>query len=282
MARLFGFIGNRPEVGALLLQAHHPFVAAHPDRASFGWGVGFYHGDEVLLRRRPMAPQPDLSLMLEGVRANELIGHVGPVGGGTVRTENTQPFRYRNWLFAMSGLTEKSLELYRRVFDSLPPFLRSSVRGQTLSELIFHTFLSFLNDAGVLDRVTVEPAHIGAALRCTISMGERLAAEAGDKLPALSMLVANGSHIVGVHGHRRMAYRIFEGRGDIEPLLGPAAARIPALDTCKTCLLIGDCEQDIPQFVSVEHHTLLTIGRDAQPHCDPIDDRKQVRVASAA
>ena len=79
MGRLFRFIGNRPDLGARLLKAQKRYIATRPDDTPVGWGVGFYHGDEVLLRRRPIAVDQDISVMLDGIRATDLIGQVGTV-----------------------------------------------------------------------------------------------------------------------------------------------------------------------------------------------------------
>ena len=54
MARLFGFIGNRSDLGSRVLDVDAEALTARADGERLGWGVGFYQAGEVLLRRRPM------------------------------------------------------------------------------------------------------------------------------------------------------------------------------------------------------------------------------------
>ena len=78
MARLFGFIANRPDILSRIA-AHEArlLLEANPGK-SLGWGIGFYQGGEVLLRRRPVDDRPvvDLSIALSDVRTDVAIGHV--------------------------------------------------------------------------------------------------------------------------------------------------------------------------------------------------------------
>ena len=57
------------------------------------------------MRRRPIDDRDeiDVAKLAGDVRADVLIGHVRTATVGTLRTENTHPFRYRQWLFAQTG-----------------------------------------------------------------------------------------------------------------------------------------------------------------------------------
>src|SRR5690349_10966272 len=113
MARLVGFIGNRPDLGARVIELEgralnvrrrperDPSVAPTPP----GWGVGFYQAGEILLKRRPIDDRSEISLvdLTRDDRADTLLAHVRLATVGAPRTENTRPFRYRQWLFANTG-----------------------------------------------------------------------------------------------------------------------------------------------------------------------------------
>src|SRR5215472_10722728 len=114
MARLFGLIGNRADLAGRVLALETEALrvkSAHEGRApSFaggplGWGVGFYQSGEVLMRRRPIDDRPEIDMAKNcaDVRADVMIGHVRVATVGALRTENTHPFRYRQWLFAQTG-----------------------------------------------------------------------------------------------------------------------------------------------------------------------------------
>src|SRR5215472_3349994 len=105
MARLFGIIGNRPDLTARVLAFEADALRAKSKGASLGWGLGLYQGGEVLIRRRPIDERPeiDVAKLAADVRADLVLGHVRVATVGALRTENTHHFRYRQWLFAQAG-----------------------------------------------------------------------------------------------------------------------------------------------------------------------------------
>ena len=54
MARLFGFVGNRADLGARVLELETKPLSVVAKGTTLGWGIGFYQAGEVLLRRRPI------------------------------------------------------------------------------------------------------------------------------------------------------------------------------------------------------------------------------------
>lgn len=277
MARMFGFIGNRADLGArvLALQGDMLKVRVIPGRP-MGWGLGFYQAGEVLLRRRPIDDREviDLSPVIEGIRTDVLIGHIRWPTVGGLRTENTHPFRHRQWLFAQTGTIGGFASLRDRLLESQPEFLRRNVRGDTDSELFFYLFLSFLHDAGHLTDNTVLPEHVRTALRACISLVDRLSAEEGFPRNTGDLLVTNGEHIVGVHrGDEQMAYRVLHGRHDVEDLLGNDGldqARIPNVDTTHFTLVTSGLSEVPPGFQTVQDRTFATFTRTEDPVFEPI------------
>src|SRR6185312_6094087 len=90
------------------------------------------------------------------VRADVVLGHVRSATVGTLRTENTHPFRYRQWLFAQTGTLSQFDSIRDRLMASVPEFLRGGIRGETDAEILFHVFLSFLHDRGRLTEAQVD------------------------------------------------------------------------------------------------------------------------------
>jgi glutamine amidotransferase len=54
MARLFGLIGNRADLMARVFAVEGATLKTKAKGAPLGWGLGFYQGGEVLIRRRPI------------------------------------------------------------------------------------------------------------------------------------------------------------------------------------------------------------------------------------
>src|SRR3954453_20135540 len=105
MARLFGLIGNRADLAGRVLASERDSLMVSSRGGQLGWGIGFYQGGEVLMRRRPIDDHAsiDVAKIASDVRADLLLGQVRSATVGALRTENTHPFRYRQWLFAMTG-----------------------------------------------------------------------------------------------------------------------------------------------------------------------------------
>ena len=93
---------------------------------------------------------------------------IGWAGGEDVLRgdANTQPFRYRRWLFAQEGpgpSDELYAELMPQLLQHIPDYLRRNIRGRSPAEHVFHLFLSMLHDAGTLDDPNLAPPHIRRA-----------------------------------------------------------------------------------------------------------------------
>lgn len=276
MARLVGFIGNRPDLGSRVIELEGRALSVRR-RASDatvtppGWGIGFYQAGEILLKRRPIDDRAEINLadLTRDVRADTLLAHVRLATVGAPRTENTHPFRYRQWLFANTGTVESFSRLRGRLTEQLPAFLHRDVRGETDSELIFHLFLSFLHDAGELDRPAVDPPAARQALRGAISLVDGLCAEEGAPPTALNVLVSNPEYLVAVHAGNPMAYRIFAGQRDLERLFGDGGLgrmRLPDYATSRLVLVASDFDDGIPSgWTSVPERAIVTFTRSDAP-----------------
>jgi len=270
MARLFGYVGNRADLGARVLELESKPLKVFAKGTTLGWGLGFYQAGEVLLRRRPIDERQeiDVASLAKDLRADVLIGHVRAATVGNLRTENTHPFRYRQWLFAHTGTINGYPRLRERLSESLPEFLRRNVRGDTDSELLFHLFLSFLYDAGDLGDTPVDPSATRQAMRSTIALSERLRAEEGATAQGMNLLVTNGEHMVAVHDSGTMGYRVIKGRSDLERLLGDDTLRrirIPDMASCRFCLVASDFDEEPRGWPMVPPHALVTITRTDDP-----------------
>src|SRR3954451_25019030 len=174
------------------------------------------------MRRRPIDDHATIEVakVAADVRADVLIGHVRNATIGALRTENTHPFRYRQWLFAQTGTLPMFDSIGERLVQSVPEFLRSSIRGETDAEILFYVFLSFLHDAGRLNDGISDPSHVRDALRSSVAVVDGMAAEVGGSPSQVNVMVCNGENIFALHRGAQMGYRIFAGKNDAELLIG--------------------------------------------------------------
>ncbi len=271
MARLFGFIGNRSDLGPRVLEVERAALVARAHGQRLGWGFGFYQAGEVLLRRRPIDDSEtlDVAALTRDIRTDALIGHVRFPTTGEPRTRNTHPFRYRHWLFAHTGTIARFDALRPRLVKSIPDFLLRNVRGDTDSELLFHLFLSFLHDAGNL--VDNAPANAAAAaLSSSVSLVDRLSREEGafDCGPA-AILASNGEHLIALTRGVGMGYRVVLGESDIEALLpedGLRRRRLPDLARVRFTIIGAQFEETPPAgWILVPDHSTVVLSRLDEP-----------------
>lgn len=285
MARLFGLIGNRADLAGRLLASERDALAVQSRNGQLGWGIGFYQGGEVLMRRRPIDDHPtiDVAKVAGDVRADLLVGHVRSATVGSLRTENTHPFRYRQWLFAQTGTLPSFEAIRERLVASVPEFLRSSIRGETDAEILFYVFLSFLHDAGRLNDALMAPAHVRDALRSCVAVVDGMAAEVGGAPSQVNVMASDGEHIFALHRGAQMGYRVFAGKGDADALIGDDLGlrrKTPELAQMHFTLLAGDFDDEWSIAASspaaqsrwkvVPERAIVTLERGHEPHIEAL------------
>lgn len=291
MARLFGLIGNRADLAPRVLAFEREALRVTARGAPLGWGIGFYQSGEVLMRRRPIDEHDsiDVAANAADVRGDVVLGHVRTATIGTMRTENTHPFRYRQWLFAQTGTLPVFGDARERLLSSIPEFLRSGIRGDTDAEVTFHIFLSFLHDHGQLsDGKVVEPSYVKEAMRSTLALVDGMAAEFGAEPARLNIAVTDGENMVFSHRGERMGYRVFAGRNDAEMILGDdreLRRRTPELAQMHFVLVASDFDGDggwslerkhestppgDPLWKTVPEYAIVGVSRGKSPEIEPL------------
>lgn len=214
---LIAYTGNDPELLSCALFQARPALywkdPTHPD----GWGLGFVQGEEVLLQKRPRpeSEEVDFYALTRGMRADAVVGRVGLEDGAVGAAENSDPFRFRSWLFAATGAVE-GFELVReRMLQNIPEFLRRNIRGRSSDEHVFHLFLAFLHDAGLLDVRAPEGRMVQHALHQSVNFLDKLlGATDGGPSPKLALVVTNGRSLVAETRGFPMQYLEIQGVSD--------------------------------------------------------------------
>ncbi|MCC6522231.1 MAG: class II glutamine amidotransferase, partial [Polyangiaceae bacterium] len=155
-------------------------------------------------------------------------------------------------------------------FESLPQFLQRNVRGETDSELVFHLFLSFLHDAGKLDHPTPSPADCVPALRSAIGLLDRMSRDESLRTSSLNLVLGTPEFLVAMHRGAPMAYRVFRGREDFEPMFedrGPGKLRMPDLEPCRLAIVASDFDgDDVPDgWTAAPERAIVTLTRTDEP-----------------
>ncbi|MBN1606066.1 MAG: class II glutamine amidotransferase [Polyangiaceae bacterium] len=273
---MFGFIGNRADLGPRIIAAHAELLQARRNaRPAWGWGIGFNQSGEMLLRRRPLDDREvvDLSVEARGIRTDLLLCHVRTPKVGTLSTENTQPFRYRGWLFAHSGTVVGFDRIRPKLLDLMPEFLRQNILGDTDSEVLFYSFLTLLHGAGHLASAGVRAEGLRTALREAIQLVDRLSHEEGLPAHTGNLLLADAECLLAVHREGTMATHVLEGHHALERLAAedvPSAARAQNLDSTRFCLVAGEPDVLPADWTALPLGTITTLTRTHEPRVEPL------------
>lgn len=255
MSFSFGFVSNDPNLTGCALAAFEGALN-RPGGAPDGWGMGYYQAGQPLLRKQPKAHDGplDIAALASGLRATTIIGHCRDATAGGKRTDNTHPFRYRNWLCCHSGRVDRFEAIRDDLLRSVPDFIRRNIRGKTDSEHLFHLYLSFLNDTGKLDDPRISGEVAAQALGSTYAYVERLVADRGGSTTEECCIVTNGHILLAirrgmpVHISRQSDFNCPDGSGRVVPA--------PNL---KAVLLVAGEAPSGPGYEQVADRAIVTI-----------------------
>lgn len=142
MSQVFGYLCSDDSLTAeLMSQVGQPLAAIEPtDRV--GLGIGWLQDGRSLLRKHPKrkAASVDIPSLVADVPTRSMVGHVRHKTLGTADTNQLQPFRFRNWVYAQRGGTEGFEGVYDELKKAMPDHVRRNIQGTTMAELVFHIF----------------------------------------------------------------------------------------------------------------------------------------------
>lgn len=174
-------------------------------------GLGAYEDKTVIQRRFGAGvPRPEL---WEAPDSEVALFTSAKLTVGQSLEDDGQPFRFREWLAAVSGPTDAHPRLRERIVEQLPEFLQRSVRGSTLGEVVFVAFVSELKASGRLEDPTLDATMLAKLLVATTARISATNAEVGGATRLSMGVVASNGQVLGGarHGARSLAYRLFEG-----------------------------------------------------------------------
>ncbi len=232
------------------------------------WGLGCYSRGEVLQRSEPKQEgEPlDISNIVQGLRADLIFMHTRKATVGQVRRENVHPFRFKEWLFAHNGTLRGFEAIKGKLLDSIPEFIRRNIRGDTDSEHLFHLFVSFLYDAGMLSRPDAGIQAIGDAIIRTFATVDEFASIAGEAASPSSFIVSDGYSLVAGSRHIPVDYLVIDGikdcavcRRSVRPGTVPSLVHHEQLKG--VIIRSAGGEAPPPSFKRLEDNTLLMVSR---------------------
>lgn len=185
--KLFACMCNQPKRLSTALAPVRAVLSAGPPVSR--WGLGYSQGGDVLLVRTPKSSTKpvDLAGPLTEIPTDCAIAQAvndDRFGG----TDNTPPFRFRRWMFAMTGTPDLDAAT-PRLLEHIPEYLRRNLKGRTPGELVFHVFLAMLHDEGSVDDPNLNLQATRRALAATMKL---VRSEAPHPLALGNVALSNG------------------------------------------------------------------------------------------
>jgi glutamine amidotransferase len=212
MTRLFGCICNQPQaLGRALEPVRFALVAEGPISC---WGLGYVQGGEVCLKLHPRGSREgvDFYAALASLQSDYVIGSAAPDPDGPKGNANTQPFRFRQWIYAQEGQVGNFDNARSRVLEHIPGYLQRNIQGATSAESMFHLFLAMLHDAGNLDDPNLELTATRRALRNSLAFVDSLLGENREERG--NIICSNSRSMIAVRRGRPLYLRRLKEQAD--------------------------------------------------------------------
>lgn len=257
--KLFACMCNQPKRLSTALAPVRAVLVADPPVSR--WGLAYSQGGDVLLVRTPKSSEKpiDLASPLAEIATDCAIAMAvrdlpdTSLGG----TDNTPPFRFRRWMFAMTGNLDGTVAATAapRLLEHVPEYLRRNIRGRTLGEAVFHVFLAMLHDEGAVDDSNLPPASTRRALSATLKLVAAEIAKTGATAQLGNVALSNGRSMVLARVHEPLRLRrlwVTNERGERD-------------DTFRGVLLVSGGDGDPRDgFEDVPANKAVLITRDLQ------------------
>lgn len=181
-----------------------------------GYGVAHYTDDALLLNRRPGVDVTGQSFtdLVGGLKTRVLIAHSFPEGLKTTPASDLQPFKFRQWAVAISGITlgedAQNQDLRSQLLEGVPDFIERDIRGQSCAEAWAHRLFWQLHHADLL-KDGQDPLRVAKVLRQTLEEFKTLAIRVGRTSPKLNVLMTDGLRVFVMRDGPAVVYKQRDG-----------------------------------------------------------------------
>jgi hypothetical protein len=264
MTRLFAIATSNPSLMRCELARARPLVAL--DDEGLVLGLGAY--DDAQLVQRWYGLGVSRADMWEQPSSETALFAAEPPPGGRPFEDVSQPFRMRQWLFAMSGqFPSVSNATRERLAEQLPDFLQRSLKGPAVEEAVFATFLSELRSLGRTEDPGLEAPLAAQLLSRTAHHVEDAAGQA--HRASMALLATNGRIVIATaRGDAPLFYQLLEGDGSCARcgLTGAEAATTSLVKDHlrRRSVLLSNAPLVPEQWVRVVGGRSIAVGRTLQ------------------
>lgn len=278
MARTYGLIGSRADLGGLLADAQLTALAPLSSPSST-WGVGFFEKDEVLLRRGSASKSGSgLSAQFKQLSCHGLLAHECDPRSNAPSPDSTPPLRYGHVLFTCHGVGSAVDSIVEGARASLPEFLQRTVRGETLSEIAFALFLAEM-PSSMLERTRsreprrsadpLQASSLRKALRCALEKLDTLCDNHGMQRFNGDLWVHSGEAMIVAHREGNLALQVLKGAEDMRRWGIPQGA-VTGFEHTRFVAMLAQSEEVSHDWERLPQNLLFTARRGEVPESEAL------------
>ena len=269
MTRLFGYLGTDYSRLQCALQLTGSELTYEATIKHSGWGLGFYQADQALIRKRPKVSSQQIRFtdLATDINSQALVGHLRQATVGDISGENTQPFRYKSWLFAHIGTLFDYQVVKESLMDHIPSYLQRYIMGQTDSEAAMYLFFGKLGKLANLDNPLIDPTVVSKAMNETIkTIFDTVRTNNVDPLPGFNTVLTNGKTMIATALGLPLFYKIIDGISDCSMCRNPPiyAGHTPKLvhHPRFKAIIVGSDMHEEPEGWTKVDRSVLQINHD--------------------
>lgn len=189
MQRLTGVVVSDATLLASFAKLHPDAVDVSDAGARGTWGLGFHGNGEMLVKKAPLGGASGPASVLATVPARQLLLAADGAPAARRTLEDSQPFRYRDWLCAASGTAGLGPDFVARVQAATASTSFAAKRGATAEEAVMMVFIDALYRGHARDTRKLSLATLCEAL---VEGSARLREHAGEtRLDAAVLLLGH-------------------------------------------------------------------------------------------
>lgn len=212
MCKILGVMCNDSNLLSCAIHEVNDSLRSQVEQDVAGIGIGYYFGEDPLLKRRPINEPNliDFGLLFEGIETNAILfcTHLTMARGW--KTKNTNPFRFQRWLFAHTGNLPALVAQQKQIVEALAPHIARNIRGETDSELAFCLLLDIMFRAGTLNDVTIDTEVIAQHMREFVKKLNEMHVDCSEDA-SFAIILTNGQVMASVNRSKSMHYSHREG-----------------------------------------------------------------------
>ena len=263
MRRILGFTANDNSLSRHALLSRRDALAASGPSNSESWGIGYEQESQVLVRKRPQAiGGPDLFDLLTDLRTQAFVAFESADADSKLRSENTEPYRFRSWL----GVTIGAFEGVTAATMPISELLEQGIGGTTGAERVFFRFLVHLREEGVMLNSPMMRIQIARrAMAATLLDVEAARRASGVEGPiGAAMIFTNGRALLAASLDAELHAARFDGLEVMPPddLPGRRKRRLrrpTSHDHFKACLVASGLVVEPEGWERIAHGEILSV-----------------------